>query len=47
MNNCRNGLNIYTNNELKCTFIEIVNPTNANVALGIIYRYPSKDLTRL
>ena len=43
--NCRNDLNIYKNNKLKPTFIEIANPKNTNVIVGVIYRHPSMDLT--
>ena len=40
-----NDLNIYRNNELKSTFVEIVNPRNLNIIVGVIYRHPSMDLT--
>ena len=41
---CRNDLNIYKNNELESTFIEIVNPKKSNILVGVIYRHPSMDL---
>ena len=41
---CRNDLNIYKNNELESTFIEIVNPKKSNIIVGVIYRHPSMDL---
>ena len=34
---CRNDLNIYKKNELKTTFIEIVNPRKSNIIVGVIY----------
>ena len=40
-----NDLNIYRNNELKSTFVEIFNPRNLNIIVGVIYRHPSMDLT--
>ena len=40
-----NDLNIYRNNELKSTFVEIVNPRNLNIIVRVIYRHPSMDLT--
>ena len=43
--NCRNDLNIYKKNELESTFIETVNPKKSNFIVGVIYRYPSMDLT--
>ena len=42
---CRNGLNIYKNNELEPTFTEIVNPKKSNIIVGVIYRHPYMDLT--
>ena len=42
---CRNGLNIYKNNELEPTFTEIVNPKKSNIIVGVIYRHPYLDLT--
>ena len=41
---CCNDLNIYKNNELGYTFIEIVNPKKSNI-VGVNYRHPSMDLT--
>ena len=41
---CRNDLNIYKKNELKSTFIEIVNSRKSNIIVGVIYRHPSMDL---
>ena len=35
----------YKKNELKSTFIEIVNPKKSNINVGVIYRHPSMDLT--
>ena len=35
----------YEKNELKSTFIEIVNPKKSNITVGVIYRHPSMDLT--
>ena len=35
----------YKKNELKSTFIEIVNPKKSNITVGVIYRHPSMDLT--
>ena len=40
---CRNDLNIYKNNELESTFIEIVNLKKSNILVGVIYRHPSMD----
>ena len=42
---CRNDLSIYKKNEMESTFIEIVNPKNSNIIMGVIYRHPSMDLT--
>ena len=42
---CRNDLNIYKENELEFTFIEIFNLKKSNIIAGVIYRYPSMDLT--
>ena len=42
---CCNDLNIYKNNELESTFIEIVNPKKSNIIVGAIYRHLSIDLT--
>ena len=42
---CRNGQNIYKKNELKSTFIEIINPKKLYIIVGDIYRYSSMDLT--
>ena len=42
---CYNDLNIYKKNELESTFIEIVNPKNSNIIVGVIYRHPSMDNT--
>ena len=39
----RNDLNIYKNNEMESTFIEILNPKKLNIIVGFIYRRPSKD----
>ena len=33
---CCNDLNIYKKNELKCTFIGIVNPKKSNIIVGVI-----------
>ena len=41
---CCNVLNIYKNNKLESTFIEVVNPENSNIIVGVIYRHPSMDL---
>ena len=41
----RNGLNIYKNDELESTFIEIVNPKKSNIAVGVICSHRSMDLT--
>ena len=43
--NCLNDLNICKKNELGSTFIEIVNPKKSNVIVGVIYRYPTMDIT--
>ena len=40
-----NGLNIYKNNQLGSTFIEIVNPKKSNIIVGVIYRHVCIDLT--
>ena len=40
-----NDLNIYKKNELESTFIEVVNLRKSNIVVGVIYRYPSMDLT--
>ena len=42
-----NDLNIFIQNELESTFIEIVNPKRSNIIVRVIYRYPSMDLTEL
>ena len=42
---CRNDLNIYKENELEFTFIEIFNPKKSNIIARVIYRYPSMNLT--
>ena len=42
---CLNDLNIYKNNVLESTFIEIVKLRKANIIVGVIYRHPSMDLT--
>ena len=42
---CRNGLNIYKKDELESTFIEIVNPKQSDIIVGVIYRHPSMDPT--
>ena len=42
---CRNDLNIYEQNELESTFVEIVNPKKSNIKAGVIYRHQSMDLT--
>ena len=42
---CRNDLNIYKNNALESTFVEIVNPKKSNIIMEVIYRHPSTDLT--
>ena len=44
---CCNDLNIYKKNELESTFIEIINPKKSNIIVGVIFRYPSMDLTNL
>ena len=41
----RNDLNIYRKNELESTFIQIVNPRQSSIIVGVIYRNPSIDLT--
>ena len=41
----RNDLNLYKKNELESTFIEIVKSKKSNIIVGVIYRYPSMDLT--
>ena len=41
---CRNNLNIYKNNELESTFIEIINPIYSNIVVEVIYRHPSLNL---
>ena len=38
-------LSIYKKDELEFSFIEIVNPRKSNIIVGVIYRYPSMDLT--
>ena len=40
-----NDLNIFLENELESTFIEIVNPKESNIVVGVIYRHQSMDLT--
>ena len=42
---CCNDLNIYKNNELESTFIEILNPKKSNIIVGAIYRHLPIDLT--
>ena len=42
---CCNDLNIYKENELESTFIEITNPRKSNIIVRVIYRHPSMDLT--
>ena len=42
---CCNDLNMHQNNELKSTFIEIVNLKKSNIIVGVIYRNLSVDLT--
>ena len=42
---CRNDINSYKKNELKSTFMEIVNPRKLNIIVGVIYRHPSMALT--
>ena len=44
-NKCLNDLNIYKENELESTFIEIVNPKKSNIIVRVIYRHPSMDLS--
>ena len=41
----RNDLIVYKKNEMKSTFIEIVNPKKSNIIVGVIYKYRSMDLT--
>ena len=41
---CRNDLNIYKQNELESTFIEIVNPKKSSILVGGIYRHSPMDL---
>ena len=41
---CRNDLNTYKKNELKLTFMEIVNPKISNIIVWVIYRHPSMVL---
>ena len=43
-NKCRNDLNIYKNNELEPTFIELFNLRKSNIIVGVIYRHSSIDL---
>ena len=42
---CHNYLSIYKKDELEFSFIEIVNPRKSNIIVGVIYIYPSMDLT--
>ena len=42
---CCNDLNICKKNELESTLIEIVNPSKSYIAVGVIYRHPSMDLS--
>ena len=44
---CRNDLNMYEKNELKSSFIEIINPKISNIIVRVIYRHPSMNLTDL
>ena len=37
-------LNIYKSNELKSTFIDVLNPKKSNTIIGCIYKHPSMDL---
>ena len=41
----RNDLNIYKSKELESTFIETINPIDANSIVGVIYRHPCMDPT--
>ena len=41
----RPDLNIYRCNELKSTFIEIMNHEKSNIIVGSIYKHHSVDLT--
>ena len=40
----RNNLTIYAKNYLESTFIEVTNPSKANIIAGCIYRHPTMDL---
>ena len=40
-----NDLNIYKENKLESTFIEITNPRKSNIIVGVIYRHLSMNLT--
>ena len=42
---CCNDLNIYDQNELESSFIEIVNPKKSNIIVGVIHTHPSMDVT--
>ena len=42
---CRNDHNIYRKDELKSTFIKVLNPKKSNIIVGVIYRHQSMDLT--
>ena len=42
---CCNDLNVCNKNELKFTFIGIFSLQKLNIIVGVIYRYPSMDLT--
>ena len=41
---CCDDRNIYKQNELESTFIEIANPRKPNIIVRVIYRHPSMDL---
>ena len=42
---CHNDLNIYKNNKLESTFIELVNLKKSNIIVGVIYIHPSMAFT--
>ena len=41
----RPDLNIYKSNQLKSTFVELINPKKSNFVIGCIYKHPNMDLT--
>ena len=36
-------INIYKVNQLKSTFIEIINPKKSNIVIGCLYKHPNMD----